>query len=188
METWNFQTVVLLTSIAASVVLTGCLTEAPDNGARSYEGFGNYERTITTEVESAQRWCNQGMQLMYGFNHDEAFAIFREGVAAEDALVYDEPPACMLPLRHAIGALLMANGRHEEAEAVYREDLRRNHDNGWSLTGLQLALKTQKHEPESDETAVLLSARLRQLTSARLRRVNANPDQRRFAQVVERAH
>jgi tetratricopeptide (TPR) repeat protein len=87
---------------------------------------------------------------------DEAFVILREGIAAEDALVYDEPPAWMLPVRHALGALLMADGRYAEAEAVYREDLRRNRDNGWSLTGLQLALQTQKREQEANE----LSARL----------------------------
>jgi tetratricopeptide (TPR) repeat protein len=87
---------------------------------------------------------------------DEAFVILREGIAAEDALVYDEPPAWMLPVRHALGALMMADGRYAEAEAVYREDLRRNRDNGWSLTGLQLALQTQKREQEANE----LSARL----------------------------
>ena len=35
----------------------------------------------------------------------------------------------------------MADGRYAEAEEVYLEDLRRNRDNGWSLTGLQLALQ-----------------------------------------------
>lgn len=81
---------------------------------------------------------------------DEAFAILREGVAVEDALVYDEPPGWMLPVRHALGALLMADERYTEAEAVYREDLRRNRDNGWALTGLQLALKAQKRDQEAE--------------------------------------
>lgn len=73
--------------------------------------------------------------------------VLREGVAAEDALVYDEPPAWMLPVRHALGALLVADERWEEAEAVYREDLARLRDNGWSLTGLRQALEAQgRHE------------------------------------------
>ncbi len=87
---------------------------------------------------------------------DEAFAILHEGVAFEDALVYDEPPGWMLPVRHALGALLMADERYAEAEEVYREDLRRNRDNGWSLTGLQLALQAQDRGEEADD----LSARL----------------------------
>jgi len=43
-----------------------------------------------------------------------------------------------------------------EAEAVYREDLRRNRDNGWSLTGLQLALQNQERETEAEELTLRL--------------------------------
>jgi tetratricopeptide (TPR) repeat protein len=74
---------------------------------------------------------------------DEAFAILRKGAEAEDALVYDEPPAWMLPVRHALGALLMSAKRYKEAEAVYRQDLARNRDNGWGLLGLQQSLLAQ---------------------------------------------
>lgn len=76
-------------------------------------------------------------------SHDEAFALLREAAAAEDALVYDEPPGWMIPVRHALGALLMSAGRFEEAEAAYREDLERNPENGWSLLGLEQALTAQ---------------------------------------------
>ena len=88
---------------------------------------------------------------------EEAYAILREGVAAEDALVYDEPPGWMLPVRHALGALLMADERYAEAEAVYREDLRRNRDNGWSLTGLKLALQEQERGTEAEELTMRLA-------------------------------
>jgi tetratricopeptide (TPR) repeat protein len=54
---------------------------------------------------------------------DQAFARLRIGIEEEDALIYDEPPGWMLPVRHALGALLVADGRVEEAESVYREDL-----------------------------------------------------------------
>ncbi len=74
---------------------------------------------------------------------EKAFNRLREGIAFEDDLVYDEPPGWMLPVRHALGALLMADGRSEEAEAVYREDMVRNRGNGWALIGLQSALKAQ---------------------------------------------
>ncbi|MCP4092913.1 MAG: hypothetical protein GY747_05625 [Planctomycetes bacterium] len=80
---------------------------------------------------------------------EEAFTILREGVAAEDALVYDEPPAWMLPVRHALGALLMGDGQFKAAEAVYREDLKRNRDNGWALLGLQKSLEAQGRSAEA---------------------------------------
>src|SRR5262245_59155656 len=43
-----------------------------------YTGFGNYSRDITTNSPEAQTWFNQGMQLLYGFNHDEAIRSFTE--------------------------------------------------------------------------------------------------------------
>ena len=41
----------------------------------------------------------------------------------DDGLPYDEPWGWMQPARHAYGALLLEQGRVEEAEAVYRADL-----------------------------------------------------------------
>src|SRR6267378_2124143 len=64
-------------------------------------------------------------------------------LALEDALKYDEPPAWMIPVRHSMGANLMKAGRFAEAEQVYREDLRRLPDNGWSLYGLAESLRRQ---------------------------------------------
>jgi tetratricopeptide (TPR) repeat protein len=43
---------------------------------------------------------------------DEAFELLREAVALEEGLSYDEPPGWMQPVRHALGALLLADGRH----------------------------------------------------------------------------
>jgi hypothetical protein len=56
---------------------------------------------------------------------------------------YDEPPSWMIPLRHTIGANLMAAGRFAEAEQVYRDDLKRLPENGWALLGLAQALTAQ---------------------------------------------
>jgi tetratricopeptide (TPR) repeat protein len=67
----------------------------------------------------------------------------RAALALEDALKYAEPPSWMIPLRHSIGANLMAAGRFAEAEQVYREDLKRLPENGWSLFGLSEALAAQ---------------------------------------------
>jgi tetratricopeptide (TPR) repeat protein len=77
--------------------------------------------------------------------HDIAFAHLRHAIALEDDLPYDEPWGWMQPVRHALGALLLEQGRVAEAEAVYREDLglagtlpraQIHPDNLWSLRGL----------------------------------------------------
>lgn len=84
--------------------------------------------------------------LMREGRADESVAQFRAAIALEDQLRYDEPPGWMIPVRHALGASLMAQGRFAEAETVYREDLARLPNNGWSLFGLAEALMQQgKH-------------------------------------------
>lgn len=65
----------------------------------------------------------------------------REAARLEDELVYGEPPEWSVPVRHELGAVLLATGRPAEAEAVYREDLDRFPLNGWSLFGLAEALR-----------------------------------------------
>lgn len=80
---------------------------------------------------------------------DDSVAQFRAAIALEDQLRYDEPPGWMIPVRHALGALLMSKGRYAEAEQVYREDLARLPNNGWSLFGLSEALTQQGRTKEA---------------------------------------
>lgn len=80
---------------------------------------------------------------------DEAIQRLQEAVRLEDALKYDEPPACVVPARHALGAVLLSAGRAREAEVVYRADLRAYPANFWSLLGLQKALASQGRKPEA---------------------------------------
>ena len=75
---------------------------------------------------------------------DTAIAPLEHAVRLEDALVYTEPTEWAFPLRHALGAVLLEAGRPAEAETVYWEDLKRNRENGWSLTGLVQALRAQR--------------------------------------------
>lgn len=124
------------------------------------EDWWVFNNRVSAVLPIARAMINGELLFREG-RRDEAFAILREGVAFEDALVYDEPPGWMLPVRHALGALLMADGRYAEAEQVYLEDLRRNRDNGWSLTGLQLALQAQERTAEAEQ----LSPRLAQAFS-----------------------
>jgi tetratricopeptide (TPR) repeat protein len=69
-----------------------------------------------------------------------AFELLQQAVDLEEQLRYDEPPGWMQPVRHALGALLLADGQHAKAADVYRADLIRHPNNAWSLLGLQQAL------------------------------------------------
>jgi tetratricopeptide (TPR) repeat protein len=81
----------------------------------------------------------------------EGLARLRDAVAAEAKLRYDEPPDWIIPVRHALGASLLQVGRVQEAEQVYRDDLARWPENGWSLFGLSRALKLQHRDLEAAE-------------------------------------
>jgi hypothetical protein len=60
-------------------------------------------------------------------------------------------------VRHALGALLVADGQFAEAIEVYEADLQRHPSNGWSLLGLRQALAQSGKEKESAKVAEQLS-------------------------------
>ncbi|MFN2622313.1 MAG: hypothetical protein ABR611_05655 [Chthoniobacterales bacterium] len=95
----------------------------------------------------------EGEILVAEKNLDAGIAELLTATKEQDALKYDEPPAWMIPIRHSLGAVLMKMRRFAEAEQVYREDLARLPDNGWSLFGLAESLRQQQKDP--DEVATL---------------------------------
>lgn len=84
---------------------------------------------------------------------DDAVASLRQAAAAEARLAYNEPRDWFFPARHLLGATLMEAGKAGEAEKVYREDLQQNPVNGWSLYGLNAALKAQGKAAEAAKVA-----------------------------------
>jgi tetratricopeptide (TPR) repeat protein len=87
---------------------------------------------------------------------EEAVARLGEAAKLEDALKYDEPPACVIPARHALGAVLLSVKRAPEAEAVYRADLKAYPGNYWSTLGLAHALKAQGKKGEAAKALTAL--------------------------------
>jgi hypothetical protein len=88
----------------------------------------------------------------------DAVALLEQAVAREDALAYDEPAHWFFPVRHLLGAQLLIDRRAAEAEQVYRQDLRRNPENGWSLYGLKLALRQQHRARAARSVAARFAA------------------------------
>jgi predicted Zn-dependent protease len=75
--------------------------------------------------------------------------LLRAAVAEQDSHWFTEPPPWYFPVRQSLGAVLLQAGRPGEAEQVYREDLRRNPGNGWSLYGLAASLSAQGKTAEA---------------------------------------
>ena len=82
-------------------------------------------------------------------DYPTAVAKLAPAVELEDGLRYNEPSDWYFPVRHRLGAILLEAGRPAEAEKVFREDLVRNLENGWSLTGLAASLRRQGREKEA---------------------------------------
>jgi len=81
---------------------------------------------------------------------NEAVHHLEIAVRLQDGLPYAEPPPWYYPTRQSLGAVLLEAGRAKAAELVYREDLRRNPNNGWSLFGLSQSLRAQGAERRAD--------------------------------------
>jgi tetratricopeptide (TPR) repeat protein len=129
--------------------------------------FNNTCRDILAVAEAML----QGELEYKNGNVDAGLAHLRRAVGLDDTLPYDEPWGWMQPTRHALGALLLEQGRHDEAEAVYRADLgldatlsraARHPRNVWSLQGLHDCLARR------GETVEIVHVR-QQLEQARAR-------------------
>ena len=82
---------------------------------------------------------------------DGAVGILDEAIEAEDGLRYDEPEPLNFSARHWLGGILNDAGRHVDAEDVFRAALEDHPHNGWSLFGLEQALRAQGRDAEADQ-------------------------------------
>ncbi|KAL2127084.1 hypothetical protein VTI74DRAFT_11363 [Chaetomium olivicolor] len=91
-------------------------------------------------------------------NTESGFQYLRRAIELDDSLPYDEPWGWMQPTRHAYGALLLEQGRTEEALAVYMADLgfdntlpraQQHRNNVWALHGLHECLTRLGRENEA---------------------------------------
>ncbi len=81
---------------------------------------------------------------------DEAIEVFKAGGELEDGLRYDEPEPLNLSVYQWLGDALHEAGRYEEAENAFRHELVKHPHNGWSLFGLERALRAQGKDAEAD--------------------------------------
>lgn len=81
---------------------------------------------------------------------DEAIEVLRVGGEIEDGLRYDEPEPLNFSVYQWLGDALHEAGRHEEAETAFRHELFKHPHNGWSLFGLERALRAQGRMSEAD--------------------------------------
>lgn len=108
-----------------------------------------HNNSCLTLLDVAEQMLDGELEYRKG-NYEAAFSHFHKAVELEDRLAYDEPWGWIQPVRHALGALALEQGRIAEAEQAYREDLGLagnlpraciHPDNIWSLKGLDACLQ-----------------------------------------------
>jgi tetratricopeptide (TPR) repeat protein len=80
----------------------------------------------------------------------EAVPVLEEAVRLEDGLRYDEPEPLNFSARQWLGAVLLELNRPADAERVYRAELEDHPHNGWSLYGLEQALRAQSKTADAE--------------------------------------
>src|SRR6266481_9199363 len=71
-----------------------------------YDGLGSYSRKITTNSPEAQRYFNQGLAFVHGFNHGAAIRAFQQAAELD--------PQCAM----AHWGIALANGPHINSPVV----------------------------------------------------------------------
>jgi tetratricopeptide (TPR) repeat protein len=112
---------------------------------------GRVGNNAASDVLAVAEMLLAGEILVRAGKTSEGLRALQVAVEREDRLRYSEPPDWIHPVRHALGATLLSAGRAEEAEQVYRADLQRLPNNGWSLYGLSQSLHLQKKENEAKQ-------------------------------------
>jgi tetratricopeptide (TPR) repeat protein len=102
------------------------------------------------EIAQIGVWMLRGDIAEKAGRHEEAVKAFRRAVDIEDGLLYSEPPDWFIPPRQYLAHAYLLAGKAADAERVYREDLKRHRDNGWSLRGLEGSLRKQGKTTEAD--------------------------------------
>lgn len=106
-----------LAATAGLMLVVACSAPGPlDYPARRYVGVDVCHQAITTSSPEAQEWFDQGLTLMYGFNHAEAIRSFAEAARID--------PDCTM----AWWGLAIASGTDLNDGYMSEDDSRRAYD------------------------------------------------------------
>ncbi len=81
--------------------------------------------------------------------YDAAVRHYRDAIALEDKVPYQEPPYWYYPVSQSLGAALYRLGRHADAAQAFRTALAQAPHNGWALFGLAASEEAQGHAAEA---------------------------------------
>ena len=111
----------------------------------------NFRLHSATDLLGVVAGILEGEILRHEGNNEGAIAVLEAAIEHEDSLRYDEPEPLNFSARHWLGDLLLEMERYQEAEEVFRAALEDHPMNGWSLFGLEHALRAQDMGTKADK-------------------------------------
>nr|WP_319383381.1 hypothetical protein [uncultured Roseibium sp.] len=170
-ELYSYTTAAILQARVVALANLGRLEDAAAERERALAARNAVQESRMVFNNTADDVLAIGEAMMDGElafksgRRDEGLDHLRRSVELDDSLMYDEPWGWMQPTRHALGALLLEDGRFEEAEGVYRADLGlddtlaracQHPQNIWSLHGLHECLVRRGALTEATHVKLLL--------------------------------
>jgi len=110
----------------------------------------NFRLHKATDLLGVVAGILEGEILRHNGDSEGAVAVLEEAIALEDGLRYDEPEPLNFSARHWLGDVLLEVEHYDQAEAVFRAALADHPLNGWSLYGLEAALRGQGRGTKAD--------------------------------------
>ncbi len=133
----------------------GNITEAKTQ----YDKFIKYKTEVTPDamigltpaplILDLSKYFLEGKIALAEGDTSKAIEKLKLSVQKEDSVNYNEPPDWYPSVRLTLGAVLFLNGKYEEAEKVFRDELKKYPHNGRGLFGLMESLKAQGKDDDA---------------------------------------
>jgi tetratricopeptide (TPR) repeat protein len=104
-------------------------------GARLFEGLGSYHRAVTTTSAAAQQYFDQGMRLLWAFNHDESTRSFAKAAELDASCA-----ACFWGVALTVGPNYNYPAMQELRAQVAWEALQRAEENAARASAVEQGL------------------------------------------------
>jgi len=105
------------------------------HGARLFQGLGDFHRAVTTSVPLAQQYFDQGMRLLWAFNHDESTRSFARAAELDPACA-----ACYWGVALTVGPNYNVPAMAETRARVAWEALHQAQENAAPASAVEQAL------------------------------------------------
>src|SRR5438309_1841926 len=125
-------------------------------GARLFQGLGDFHRAVTTSVPLAQQYFDQGMRLLWAFNHDESTRSFARAAELDPACA-----PCYWGVALTVGPNYNVAAMAETRARVAWEALHQAQQNAAQTSAVEqaligaLAARYPAPQPPADSDAVL---------------------------------